>query len=210
MDDAAGGFAGHERQAVVARVDAEEPEPDRRAVGGLADQLRWQPHGVPQLEAEDVAVEVQRLHVVAGGEHDVAEALLLGDERVAVRADDAPVLERRAVEDLERVARRVVEGDHLVHPAIGQLGRGGLLVRRALDVERVADLLQPSSIRRLPAGLQQPVVLAGNDHQARRELVHPQVERAVGGPAAFDHAEHLERVLAPRRDVGGLEAEIPQ
>ena len=79
------------------------------AVGGPPDQLRGQPHRVAQLEAEHVAVEVQRLRVVAGGQHDVAEALLLGDELVAVRADDAAVLERDAVEHLEGVARRVVE-----------------------------------------------------------------------------------------------------
>ena len=104
-------------------LHAEEAQPRRGAVGGPADQLRWQPHRVAQLEAEHVAVEVQRLRVVAGGQHHVAEALLLGDELVAVRADDAAVLERGAVEHLEGVAGRVVEPDHLVDPAVGELGR---------------------------------------------------------------------------------------
>ena len=55
----------HERQAVVARVAAEEAQPRRLAVGGPADQLRRQPHRVAQPEAEHVAVEAQRGRVVA-------------------------------------------------------------------------------------------------------------------------------------------------
>src|SRR5258707_1028574 len=81
------------------------------------------PPGVAELEAQHVAVEVQRLHVVLRGQDDVAETLLLGDELVAVRADDAAVFEGCTVENLEGVAGRVVEPDHLVDAAFGQLGR---------------------------------------------------------------------------------------
>ena len=84
---------------------------------------------------------MQRLGIVLGGQHDVAETLFLGDELVAVWADDATVLEGDTVEHLEGVARRVVEPDHLVDPAFGELSDRGLLVRRALDVEAVTDVL---------------------------------------------------------------------
>ncbi len=114
------------------------------------------------------------------------------------------------MEHLEGVAGRVLEHDHLVDPAVGELGGRGLLVRRALDVEPVADLLQLCGIRRLPARLHQPVVLTGHDHQPGGELVHPQVQRAVGRAGALDHAEHLQPVLAPGRDVGGLDAQVAQ
>ncbi len=124
--------------------------------------------------------------------------------------DDATVLQGRAVEHLEGVARRVVEPDHLVDPAFGELSDRGLLVRRALDVEPVADVLQLRGIGCLPAGLNQPVVLTGDDHQAGWELVHPEIERTVGRAGALDHAEDLEAVLPPGGDVGGFDAQIAQ
>ena len=103
------------------------------------------------------------------------------------------------------------EGDRvLVDPAIGQFGGGGLFVGHALDVERVADVLQACGIGALPAGLRKPVMLAGENDQPRREVVHPQVQRAVDSALALNHAEHLECVLPPRRDVGGLKAQITE
>ena len=162
------------------------------------------------LKPEHVTVEMERFHVVAGGQHHVAEALLGGDERVPVRADDATVFERRAVEHLQAVARRVLEPDHLVDAAVGKFGLGGLFVRCAFDVEPVADLLQAFGVRTLPAGLGQPVVLARHDHQPCREVVHPQVERTFGEAAALDHAEHLQAILPPGRHVRGFDAQVPQ
>lgn len=53
-------------------------------------------------------------------------------------------------------------------------------------------------------------MLARHDHQASREIVHPQVERAVDGTGALDHAENLQAVLAPGVDVGRLDAHVPQ
>ena len=184
------------------------------SVGGPSDQLRRQAHRVAQREAEHVAVEVQRLRVVAGGQHYVPESLFLGDELVAVRADDPTVLQRHPVEDLERVARRVVEHDHPVDAPVSQFGRRRLLVGGALEFEPVADVLQVSGIRCLPTGLQQPVVLTRHDHQPGRELVHPQIQRTLwagpGHPGPSTMSEHLERVLAPRRHVGGLEPQVAQ
>ena len=101
MHDAAGGLPGHEGQAVVTRVAAQEPQPGRRPVGGPAHHLRRQPHRVTQLEAQHVAVEVQCLDVVTSGQHHVTQALLAGDELVAVRADDPAVFQRGAVKDLQ-------------------------------------------------------------------------------------------------------------
>src|SRR5947209_7364659 len=138
------------------------------------------------------------------------QALFAGDEPVPVRTDHAPVLQGRAVEDLEAVARRIREPDHLVHPAIREFGSGGLLVRGALHVQPVSDLLQSLSIRALPAGFREPVVLTGDDDQPGREIVHPQIQRTLGGTLTLDHAEHLEAVFAPGRHVGGLDAQISQ
>ena len=140
-----------ERQAVVARIAAEEAQPRRRAVGRTSDHLRRQPHRVAQPEAEHVAVEAQRGFVVLRRQHDVAEALLAGDEAVPVRADDAAVLQRHTVERLERVAGRVVEADQLDDLAVGELVGRALLVRHAGRVEPVADVLQLGGVRASPS-----------------------------------------------------------
>ena len=121
----------------------------------------------------------------------MTQALFTGDEVVTVRAHDSAVFECRAVEDLQTVAGGVGELNHFVDPAVGQLGGGGFLVRRALDIETVADLLQAFGIRAFPAGLGKPVVLSRHDHQARGEVIHPQIERALGAALALDHAEDL-------------------
>ena len=85
------------------------------------------------------------------------------------------MLQGGTTEHFEPVAGRVGEGDHLVDAAIGQFCGGALLVGHTLYIECVPDLLQGSRIRALPAGSGQPVVLAGNDHQPRWEIIHPQV-----------------------------------
>ena len=69
-----------------------------------------------------VALEHRRV-VSPYGHKFVTEEQGLGHELVAVRADDTTVLEGDAVEHLEGVTGRVVEPDHLVDPALGQLGR---------------------------------------------------------------------------------------
>src|SRR3954447_9226036 len=210
MHDAAWSFAGHERQAVVTRVDSEESKPSRWAIGRPTDKLRRQSHRITQVEAQYVTVEVQRLGVVTGGEHNVSEALFFGDELVSVRADDATVLKSRAVEHLQGVARRILEPDQLVDATVRQFGLGCLLVRGALEVEPVADFLQRRGIGGFPAGLQQPVVVSRHNHQSGRELVHPQVQRPLSLALALDHAEDLQTVFTPRRDVGCLDAQITQ
>ena len=77
---------------------------------------------------------MQRLGVVSGGQHDVTQTLIVGDELMPVRADHSTMLQCRAVENLQAVARRVLEPDHLVNPAVCQLGLGGLFVRHTLNV----------------------------------------------------------------------------
>ena len=109
-----------ERQAVVARVHAEEAQPDLRA-GLLADELARHAHRVAQPEAEHVGVEPQRLDVVDHRDHDVAHALVAGDELRGVRRDDRPGLVGDAVEQLEDVVERVGEPDQLLDPALGEL-----------------------------------------------------------------------------------------
>ena len=56
----------------------------------------------------------------------------------------------------------------IVDSAVGEFSCRGLLVRRALDVQPISNLLQRCGIRGFPTGLQQPVVIAGHDDQAAR------------------------------------------
>jgi hypothetical protein len=206
VHDPAGRWQRQKGQAVVTRVAAEEAQPGRRPVRGPPHYLRRHPHRITQLEAEHVPVEVQRLIVVASGQHHVAQTLIAGDELVPVRADDPAVFQCGAMEDGQRVAGRVGELDHLVHSPLRQIGGGGLLVGCALDVEPIPDFLQSSGIRAFPAGLRQPVLLTGHDHQPGREIVHPQIERALGRPVALDHAEDFQAVVTPGLHIGGRDA----
>ena len=195
---------------MVAGVAAEEPQPCRRSVGRTAHQLGRQPHGVAQPETEHVAVEVQRLGIVAGGQHDVPQSLLGGHEAVAVGTDHTPVLEGGAVKDLELVSGGIRETDHLVDAAILEFGGRRLLVGNPLDIEGIPDPLQSFGVGALPARLHQPVMLPGNDDQPGREIIHPQVKSALHRTPALDHAEHLQPVVAPRPDVGGLDAQVAE
>ena len=127
-----------------------------------------------------------------------------------VRADDATVFQCCAVKHLKSVAGWVGEPNHLVDATVGQLGGGCFLIGHTLKVECIADLLQAGGIRAFPAGLGQLVVLARNDHDARGELVHPEIQRSIGVTLALDHAENFQGVLPPCRDIGGLESQIAQ
>lgn len=141
----------------------------------------------------------------------MSQALLAGDEPVAVRAHDAAVFERDTVEHLEDVAGDVLERDQFDDATIGQLFGGALLERHSGGGQVVPDLLKLGGGGGLPAGDEQAVLLTGHDHQASREVVHPQVQRVGGVRAlALDHAEHLEAVVAPGRHVGGLDTHVAQ
>ena len=86
-----------------------------------------------------------------------------------------------------------------------------LLVRRALRRRGVAGSPAAQPHWRSPSPDRSSRSCSpGHDHQPGREVVHPQVQRARVGAPALDHAEHLEPVLAPRRHVGGLDAQVPQ
>src|SRR3954471_10590116 len=100
MHDPARGLPRHEGKTVMPRVDTEEAQPRGWIAGSAADQLRRKAHRVAQLETKDVAVEVQRFHVVTGGQHHVTPPLMFGDELVAVGAHDPTMLQRRTVEHL--------------------------------------------------------------------------------------------------------------
>ena len=78
-----------------------------------------------------------------------------------------------------------------------------------IDLTRRANL-QLRGVRGLPTGLEKTVVLTGDDDQPRGELIHPQIQRALGRAAPLDHAENLEPVLAPGTDIGGLDTQISQ
>ncbi len=112
----------------------------------------------------------------------MTQPLLLGDEPVAVRADDASMLQRHTVERLQDMPARIGEDDHLHHLTIGELLVLGLAEHHPRSREPVADVLQRGGIRALPARGGETIVLTGHDDQAGREIVHAQVERTVDRP----------------------------
>ncbi|SHX10704.1 Uncharacterised protein [Mycobacteroides abscessus subsp. abscessus] len=195
---------------MVARVAAVEAQPHRVAIGGAARELRRQPHRVTQPEAEHVLVERLRRGIVVAGEHDVAEALLGGDELVAVGADEPATQILDAVVNLEGVVGGILEADHALDLAVEQLFLGAFLERDAVGTQGFLQLLEGRRVGDLPARGQQPVLLAGHDHQTRRHVVHPQVEGVGVGALALHHAEHLEPELAPGRHIGGLDAHVAE
>ena len=136
------------------------------------------------------------------------EALLTGDEPVSVRAHDATMLQRGAVKGFEGVARGILEDDELVHTPVLHLLGGSLFVRDTGIVERGPDLLQLGSIGSFPTGYQQAVLLPRHDYQARRKIVHAQVQRSGHGALALDHAEDFQSVLTPGIHIGCLDAHV--
>jgi hypothetical protein len=122
-------------------------QPKKRSQAGSpsrpADELRGQAHRVAQPEPEHVAVEPQRLGVVVGGEDDVPQPLLAGDEPVPVRTHHPAVLEGSAVEHLQRVPGGVGKADQSGHPAIGEFLGRALLVGHPGGVQPVGHPAQP-------------------------------------------------------------------
>lgn len=53
-------------------------------------------HRITQIRTQHVAVEVQRLGVVGGAQHHMAEAPVIGDEPVAVGTENTAVFQRDA------------------------------------------------------------------------------------------------------------------
>ena len=105
----------------------------------------------------------------------MAHALVAGDEPRPEGGDDRAVVEHRAVEHLQGVARRVVEGEDLLDAAVVGLTLGQLLVGHAGAVEGLPDLLEFGAIANLPARRDDPVGVTGGDNDAGGALVHPQV-----------------------------------
>ena len=215
MDDAARRFARHERQAVVARVDAEEAQPRRRvAVGWAADQLRWQAHRVAQPEAEHVAVEVQGLGIVVAVVSTTwPRPCSLGDELVAVGADDPAVLQ---------CARRGTppgccptgSSKTIISSTRRSASLGGRAPPCTACPRRRAQRGSPAAQRHSAVSqpdCEQPVVLAGHDHQPGGELVHAQIQRALG---AAPEPSTMPSTFSPYSrhagDVGRLDAQVPQ
>ena len=105
-------------------------------------------------------------------------------------------------------SNRISSGD----PALGEFVRAGLLGRHAGLLERAAEPRQrtPRRPTSQPDG-EQPVALAGHDHQPGREVVHPQVQRVrdrARDPRTMPST--LTPKVAPRLEVGGLDAQVPQ
>ena len=80
------------------------------------------------------------------------------------------------MENLQRRIRRVVEGDHFLDPTLVGLGRGQLLEHDTGGVQVGFDLLECGVVAHFPADRQNPVDVAGDDDDARRPLIHPQVQ----------------------------------
>lgn len=190
-----------EGDAVVPRITAEEVEGSPRVVGGVAEP-----------EAQDVAVEVDRLLDVRRLHHHVPEPLLPGHEVDAQRRHELAGGQAAAAEQLGADTERAAEVHHAGHLAVQALLLGA---RRDVD----AGLLEPTRHRvdrrpvpDLPADDRHaPGLRLGQPH-AERMLVHPQAiargplargGAAVGCGSGFDReADHRAGVLRPRRRIG--------
>ncbi|CQD10043.1 hypothetical protein BN970_01962 [Mycolicibacterium conceptionense] len=103
---------GTDGQAVMALVDAHEPDPNRA-------ELRWHRDAerAAGLETQYLGVELEQAIDVERGQHHMPEPLIAGDELGSVRRDHRRVVEDRAVEHLQRGAGRILERDDFFHPA---------------------------------------------------------------------------------------------
>jgi len=87
----------------------------------------------------------------------VAQAQVAGDEPGPVQADRGPVIERGAAEDFQGVTGWILGAQHRAHPARGELGFGGRLVRDAGVGQGAADRGQRLGVTHLPAGGEEAV-----------------------------------------------------
>ena len=158
-------------QAVVPLVDTEESHTYRTEFG-----RRRHPERAARAETQDAGVEVEQTIRIHRRHHHVAEPLVARDEPRAERGDHRTVVEHRAVENLQRRIRRIGEGDHFLDPALVGLGRGQLLEHDTGGVQVGFDFLQRGVVAHFPADRQNPVDVAGDDDDARRPLIHPQVQ----------------------------------
>ena len=173
---------------MVSFVDAEEANPHRA-------ELRRQrhPERAAGTETQYVGVEVEQPVGVGGRHHDMAQALIAGDEFRAERGDDRAVVEHRTVEHLERGAGRVLEGDHLLDPARLGLVGGQLLERTPAPSRAALTRCSAGVVAHLPADGEHPVGLAGHDDDAGPRA------RPSAGTAPTGRAPCLRRNPARRR-----------
>ena len=68
--------------------------------------------------------------------------------------------------------------------------------------EVLARLLQGRVVGQLPADAGQLVLVGGEDHQSRGDLVDPVVQVVGVGPTPLGEAEHLAGEQLPRLEVG--------
>src|SRR5215469_4728708 len=98
---------------MVPVVGAEEPYPAAAAS-----------HRVALIEAERAGVEVDQAPGIFGGDDDVPHPHVTGHEGTHCGQLDGHVIEHRTVEQLDRVAGRVIEASQAGHPAVSALGLG--------------------------------------------------------------------------------------
>ena len=187
----------------MAFVDAEEADPHRA-------ELRWQrhPERAAGTEAQHLGVEVEQPVGIGRRHDDMAQPLIAGDECRAERGDHRAVVEHRTVEHLDGGAGRILERDHLLHPAGLGLVDGQLLERHAGAVEGCLDPLQRRAVAHLPTDGEHPVGVAGHDDDAGRALVHPQVQRRRVRALAFGETQHAEGELPPAVDIAGRNGDV--
>ena len=150
-----------QRQAVVPLVDTQEAHPHRAELRRGGD-----PERAARQKAEHLGVEVEAAVRVHRRQHDVAETLCAGDELGAERGDHRAVVEHRAVEDLERRAGRVLEGDDLLDPRASASSTDSGLTAMPGGLELVARTRAARMVTDLPADGHDLVGVAGDDHDA--------------------------------------------
>ena len=120
------------------------------------------------------------------------------------------MVERGTEEYFGGGAGRIGERDGVLDSALI-----GFLDRQRCDrdpraFQGVANPLQRNAVPHLPADVHHLIRLTGDDDDACKTFVHPQVERVTVGTAALRETQDIESEAAPAIDVAGLNLDVAQ
>ena len=192
---------------MLAIIAVHEGRHDHRAVGLAQLVLHRAAH------AEHLGVEVVGGLDVALAQDAVAQALIAGDEAPehgAARMERPEGHHLRAVENLGRVAARIVELEQAQHAPLVTLGGAGEAVRNLGGFQLGGHFLQLVRTRHAPADVGHVVLVALVQHEAVVPVVQAQVFAiALAGVVQF-HADDFGGKTLPRRHVGDVEAHVTQ
>ncbi|MNC33409.1 hypothetical protein D3C75_817990 [compost metagenome] len=137
-------------------------------------------------------------------------AQLAGDEaRYADRRDEAAKVRAHAPHQLVQVAGRIAQAGQAIDPAYrAQLGAAALVGYPGAFQLR-AGLLEGHLVRQLPSAGHVAVGRPAGDEQAKRPLVHLDIEVAQR-PLLHHHAQHVLGLPAPGGQVAAARHHVGQ